>query len=113
MMKPLYGEAVPSDIIKKEKKQGVRYSEVTLGEQYLIHSYFFKTRYIAYRDIVRIFMRVAGGEFGEFPMDEYSLVVIDAGKQEHVLHVERGEYVQGVQKLIQERFPHIHIGKER
>ncbi len=112
-MKPLYGEAVPSDKIKQEKKQGIRYSEVTLGKEYLIHTYFFKTRYIAYKDITRIYMRVAGGEFGEFPMDEYSLVLLDAKDQEHVLHVERGEYIEGVQNVIRENYPHIQIGKPK
>lgn len=111
-MKPLFGNVQTKEFVKQEKKKGIRYAEVTLGSTLLIHSYFFRTQYIAYEDIQRIFMRVAGGEFGEFPMDEYSLVIIDREGQEHVLHVERGEYIKCVQDFVSEHYTHIRIGKQ-
>lgn len=112
-MKPLFGEVQTRERVKQEKKNGIKYAEVTLGEELLIHSYFFKTQYIAYRDITRLYMRVAGGEFGEFPMDEYSLVILDKENHEHVLHVERGEYIQGVQEYVQKHHPQILLGKPK
>ncbi len=110
-MKALFGNVQTKETVKLQKKQGIRYAEVVLGESLLIHTYFFQTKYIAYADIKQAYMRVAGGEFGEFPMDEYSLVLIDKGDQEHVLHVERGEYIKAVLDEMKENHPDILIGK--
>lgn len=110
-MKALFGETQTKETVKLQKKQGIRYSEVVLGESLLIHTYFFQMKYIAYQDISQVYMRVAGGEFGEFPMDEYSLVIKDKGDQEHVLHVERGEYIKAVLDYLKEKQPQILIGK--
>ena len=72
-MKVLYGKNLEKDFVKIQQKSGKRIAEITLGDRILIHKYFFQTSYIAYQDIRRMYMRVAGGEFGEFPIDEYSI----------------------------------------
>ena len=46
-------------------------------------------------------MRVAGGEFGEFPIDEYSIMIEDKEGNEHALHVDRPEYIREILKWIE------------
>lgn len=112
-MKALYGEKRERNVIKQEIRNGKRLSEITLGATFLIHRYFFRTSYIAYTDIERIYMRVAGGEFGEFPVDEYSMIVEDRAGTEHVLHVDRPEYGKQCLEWVKKTQSHIKIGKEK
>lgn len=112
-MKVLFGESLPKETVKEEKKNGIRFAEVTLGKSVLIHTYFFRMVYISYADIRRIYMRVAGGEFGEFPIDEYSLVIEDISGKEHILHMDRGEFVEGIKEWLKIHQPHIVIGKKQ
>ena len=112
-MKVLYGETQDRNIIKEECRHGKRIAEVILGANFLIHRYFFKTSYIAYHNSIRIYMRVAGGEFGEFPIDEYSLIVVDKKGKEHALHVDRPEYIRKILKWIENNQKEIQIGKEQ
>ena len=110
-MKALYGEALERRVIKEQCKKGKRIGEVILGEEWLIHRYFFLTSYIAYSDIRRAYMRVAGGEFGEFPVDEYSLVLEDLDGNEHVLHLDRPEYGKKCLEWLEKVQSSIKIGK--
>lgn len=112
-MKVLYGKNLEKDFVKIQQKSGKRIAEITLGDQILIHKYFFRTSYIAYRDIRRMYMRVAGGEFGEFPIDEYSIMVEDKKGNEHSLHVDRPEYIREILKWIETYQREIQIGKEK
>lgn len=41
-MKALYGEALERKVIKEQCKKGKRIGEVILGEEWLIHRYFFR-----------------------------------------------------------------------
>ncbi len=111
-MKVLYGKKQERNVITEQIKGGRRIAEVTLGDQYLVHRYFFRTSYIAYVDIVRAYMRVAGGEFGEFPIDEYSLILEDREGKEHALHVDRPEYIREILNWLQTSQKHIQIGKK-
>lgn len=110
-MNALYGKAQDRSVIKEQCKNGKRMAEVILGEKWLIHKYFFHTSYIAYSDIRRAYMRVAGGEFGEFPVDEYSLVLVDPDGREHVLHIDRPEYGQKCLTWLEDIQSNIEIGK--
>lgn len=110
-MKILYGSELDRKKIKEEQKQGKKISEIILGKEILIHKYFFHTVYIEYSNIERMYMRVAGGEFGEFPIDEYSIIVEDKEGKEHSLHMDRPEYVQAVLKWVEEHQRHIKTGK--
>lgn len=100
-------------MVKTQCKNGKRIAEIILGDQILVHKYFFCTSYIAYQDIHRMYMRVAGGEFGEFPIDEYSLIVVDKEEKEHALHVDRPEYIREILKWIGNCQKEIQIGKEK
>ena len=110
-MKALYGEALERRVIKEQCKKRKRIGEVILGEEWLIHRYFFQTSYIAYSDIRRAYMRVAGGEFGEFPVDEYSLVLEDLDGNEHELHLDRPEYGKKCLEWLEKVQSSIKIGK--
>lgn len=112
-MKVLYGKNLEKDFVKIQQKSGKRIAEITLGDQILIHKYFFRTSYIAYQDIRRMYMRVAGGEFGEFPIDEYSIMIEDKKGNEHALHVDRPEYIREILKWIETYQREIQIGKEK
>lgn len=112
-MKVLYGKNLEKDYVKTQQKSGKRIAEITLGDQILIHKYFFRTSYIVYQDIRRMYMRVAGGEFGEFPIDEYSIMIEDREGNEHALHVDRPEYIREILKWIETHQREIQIGKEK
>lgn len=110
-MKPLYGAKQDRKIIKEECKNGRKIAEVIMGERFLVHRYFFQTSYIAYEDIIRAYMRVAGGEFGEFPVDEYSLILEDPTGKEHILHIDRPEYGKKCLSWLKQTGKNIKIGK--
>lgn len=112
-MRCLYGTPLDKVKVKKQIRSGSRKGEVTLGEELLIHRYFFATKYIRYQDIRRAFVRIESGEYGEFPLDEHSLVLVDAGGAEHVLHVGHPGYAQRAVEWMSARFGHIAAGKER
>ena len=112
-MKVLYGKKLDQDFVKVQCKSGKKIAEIILGDRILIHKYFFRTSYIAYVDIQRMYMRVAGGEFGEFPIDEYSLMIEDREGNEHALHVDRPEYIREILKWINAYQKEIQIGKEK
>ena len=53
----------------------------------------------------------AGGEFGEFPVDEFSLVLEDLDGNEHVLHLDRPEYGKKCLEWLEKVQSSIKIGK--
>lgn len=112
-MKALYGEKRERQFVTMQMKSGKKVAEIFLGDALLVHRYFFQTSYIAYQDIERIYMQVAGGEFGEFPIDEYSLMIEDRDGKEHKLHVDRPEYIQEIIRWMAQNHPEIKTGKKK
>ena len=111
-MKCMFGEAAEKELVKKELAGADRIGELRLGKELLLHRYFFRTRYIRYTDISRVFQRMESGESGDFSVSEHSLVVVDRAGTEHVLHVDYKQYAaEGISRLT-ERYPHISVGKE-
>ena len=110
-MKCLYGEALEKREVKRQMAAAEKIGELRLGEELLIHRYFFSTKYIRRKDITRVFVRVESGEYGEFPLHEHSLVVIDAGGREHVLHIDHPNFGKETMEKLTAADSRIQTGK--
>ena len=102
-MKCLYGDALEKALVKQEFSAAERIGELRLGKTLLLHRYFFRTVYIRYQDICRVYQRIESGESGDFTVAEHSLVVVDSTGKEHVLHVDYEQYAREcIEKLTQQ-----------
>jgi len=109
----LCSEPVDKNVIKIELQNTDKVGEFWIGNKYLIHHYFFVTKYIEYADIRKMFLRIESGEYGEFPVHENSIVIVDSDGKEHALHVEyRGDADQ-ILKYVKEHFKTIEVGMKK
>ena len=110
-MKCLYGECPPKEQIRREKREGIQIGEITLGETYLIHRYFFQTKCIRYTDITKVYLMTETSESGDFGHEEYSLCVGDPAGKVWKLHADYKAYVTEAIEGIQKKNPTVRIGK--
>lgn len=110
-MKCLYGDCPQGDEIKKERKQGINMGEIILGENFLVHRYFFRTKCIRYSDIVNAWLQTEISESGDFGHEEISLCIADPAGKVWKLHADYRAYVTETLDWFREHHPRIRIGK--
>ena len=93
-------------------RSGKAADQFCLSDTHLLHRYFFVTKYIAYDEISRVYLRIESGEYGDLPLAEYSLVIVNTSGEESALHAERKDGAERVIGLLQERCPQIAVGKK-
>lgn len=99
--------------IKEEWKSAERIGEIRLGEKHFLHCAFFCHRFIPYDEIKQIYLRVESGEYGEFPVHDHHLIIVDKEKKEYQLHIDHIEDAKEVLKELGKRCPKIKIGIDR
>ena len=112
-MRCLCGEKINSAKVKEQWKTGERIGEFSLGDELLVHRYFFSTKYIRYDEIERLYIRVESGESGDFAIEECSLVLVDISGRETALHADRHEYAEEVMECMKVRNPNVKTGKQK
>ena len=110
-MKCLYGECPSKELIRQEKRAGEAIGEITMGETYLIHRYFFQTKCIKYTDINNVYLMTEASESGDFGHEEYSLCVGDFSGKVWKLHADYKAYVTEAIDWIRKNYPQVRIGK--
>lgn len=110
-MKCLYGECPSVEEVRKVQKHGVNMGEIRLGEELLVHRYFFRTKCIRYADIVNAYLMTEISEGGDFAHEEMSLCIGDLSGKIWRLHADYKAYVTETLDWLREHQPHIRIGK--
>lgn len=112
---PLYKSEEISDktILKAEFASAARAGEGRLGENYLFYRYFINVKYAAYHKIQKAYLRVESGEFGEFLLKEFYLILQFTDGTQGKLRFEREERVKEVLAYLEEHFPNIEIGYKK
>lgn len=99
--------------LQREYKEAIRHGEIRMGTNCLFYRYFIKIRYVAYKEIVKAYLREESGESGEFLLKEYYLMLETKDGRMHKLRMERDVNARSVLGYLGMTYQDIKIGYNR